>query len=263
MNRQEGYTGKGSVLDRVMRRVAYQWPVSMANVHCPGGMITFTFDDFPKSAAEAGAPILEERGVRGTYYVAWGLSGVDNHQGVHCDVNDVLALDSKGHEIACHTYGHIDCAHSSVDDIRRDLERNAKELSAAGLKTPLTSFAYPFGEISVGAKRLTAERFTNARGVREGVNAGRTDMTSLFAAPIESRREGMLQTAEALIQRAVAENGWLVFYTHDVCAKPSDFGATPELLRQIVDAAIASKAKIVTMRDAVQLIAPAHREKAA
>ena len=42
MNRQEGYTGKGSLLDRVMRRVAYQWPVSMTNVHVPGGLITFT-----------------------------------------------------------------------------------------------------------------------------------------------------------------------------------------------------------------------------
>ena len=263
MNRQDGYTGKGSFLDRVLRRVAYQWPVAMANVHCPGGMITFTFDDFPKSAAETGAPILEEYGVRGTFYTAWGLSGINNHQGVHCDINDVLALDSKGHEIACHTFGHIDCAHTSVDDIRRDLDRNAQELSAAGLKTPLTSFAYPFGEISVGAKRLTAERFTNARGVREGVNASRTDMMSLFAAPIESRRDGMLDAAKTLIGRAIDENGWLIFYTHDICANPSDFGATPELLRQIVAAAIASKAKIVTMRDAAQFIAPTLREKAA
>jgi peptidoglycan/xylan/chitin deacetylase (PgdA/CDA1 family) len=263
MNRQDGYTGKGSLLDRVMRRVAYQWPVAMTDVHCPGGMITFTFDDFPKSAATNGAPILEERGLRGTYYTAWGLSGVDNHQGVHCDIGDVLALNAKGHEIACHTYGHIDCSHTPVEDIRRDLDRNAQALSTAGLKAPLTSFAYPFGEISVAAKRLTAQRFTNARGVREGLNIGRTDMTSLFAAPIETRRAEMLQTAETLIRRAVDENGWLIFYTHDICANPSDFGATPELLRQIVDAAVASKAKIVTMRDAAQIIAPAIREKAA
>jgi peptidoglycan/xylan/chitin deacetylase (PgdA/CDA1 family) len=263
MNRQEGYTGKGSLLDRVMRRIAYEWPIAMANVYVPGGMITFTFDDFPKSAASIGAPILEECGVRGTFYTAWGLTGVDNHQGVHCHIGDVLALDAKGHEIACHTFGHIDCAHTPVDEIRRDLDRNAQALSAAGLKTPLTSFAYPFGEISVGAKRLTAQRFTNARGVREGLNAGRTDMTSLFASAIETRRENMLQNAQMLIQRAVSENGWLIFYTHDVCAQPSDFGATPELLRQIADAAIASKAKIVTMRDAAQIIAPAIREKAA
>lgn len=263
MNRQEGYTGKGSLLDRVMRRVAYEWPVAMAHVDIPGGMITFTFDDFPKSAATTGAPILEERGVRGTFYTAWGLSGVHNHQGVHCDINDVLTLDAKGHEIACHTFGHIDCAHTPVDAIGRDLDRNAQALFAAGLKTPLSSFAYPFGELSVGAKRLTAQRFTNARGVREGLNAGRTDMTSLFASAIESRRDNMLQNAEALIQRAAAENAWLIFYTHDVCAQPSEFGATPELLRQIVDAAIASKAKIMTMRDAAQLIAPAIHEKAA
>ncbi len=263
MNRQEGYTGKGSLLDRVMRRVAYEWPVCMTNVDVPGGLITFTFDDFPKSAATSGAPILEDHGLRGTYYVAWGLSGIDNHQGVHCDIDDVLALDARGHEIACHTYGHIDCAHASVDDLRRDLERNARELSEAGLKTPMTSFAYPFGEISVGAKQLTMRKFTNARGVREGVNAGRSDMSSLFAAPIETRRPNMLQTAEALIRRAVDESGWLIFYTHDVCDNPSDFGTTPDMLRAIVEAAVASKAKITTMRDGASLVAPTSREKAA
>jgi peptidoglycan/xylan/chitin deacetylase (PgdA/CDA1 family) len=263
MNRQDGYTGKGTLLERVMRRVAYDWPVAKSFVDCPGGMITFTFDDFPKSAAEAGAPILEERGARGTFYTAWGLSGVDNHQGVHCDIGDVLTLDAKGHEIACHTHGHIDCSRTSVEAIGRDLDRNAAELSAAGLKTPLTSFAYPFGEISIGAKRLMAARFSNARGVREGVNIGRTDMSSLLAAPIESKRPDMLKNAEALIQRTVNENGWLVFYTHDICAAPSAFGATPDLLRQIVDAAIGSKAKITTMRDAANIVASGIREKAA
>ena len=36
-------------------------------------MVSFTFDDVPKSAATVGAPMLEEYGARGTFYVAGGL----------------------------------------------------------------------------------------------------------------------------------------------------------------------------------------------
>ena len=41
----------------------------------PGGVVSFTFDDFPRSAWSNGGAVLEEYDVRGTYYAAMGLAG--------------------------------------------------------------------------------------------------------------------------------------------------------------------------------------------
>ena len=38
-----------------------------------GPIVSFTFDDFPRTAATAGAAILESFGARGTFYTAAGL----------------------------------------------------------------------------------------------------------------------------------------------------------------------------------------------
>ena len=40
-------------------------------------MLSFAFDDVPASAAETGAKLLEQRGLRGSYYVAAALAGTD------------------------------------------------------------------------------------------------------------------------------------------------------------------------------------------
>ena len=38
-------------------------------------MVSFTFDDLPKSAVTTGAGMLEAHGARGTFYVSGGLVG--------------------------------------------------------------------------------------------------------------------------------------------------------------------------------------------
>ena len=38
-------------------------------------LISFTFDDFPRSALTVGGEILERHGARGTYYASLGVMG--------------------------------------------------------------------------------------------------------------------------------------------------------------------------------------------
>jgi len=44
-------------------------------------IISFSFDDCPKSAITHGLPLLEAKGWRATIYVAYGLCGTTNHLG--------------------------------------------------------------------------------------------------------------------------------------------------------------------------------------
>jgi hypothetical protein len=62
----------------------------------------------------------------------------------------------------------------------------------------------------------------------------------------------------AKLKRALREtrerNGWLIFYTHDVAEPPSWIGASPRILREVIEAVQAEKIECVTIRDALAAI---------
>src|SRR5262249_36925320 len=81
-----------------------------ARVAWPAGAVSFTFRDFPKSALATGGALLEKHGRRGTYYAALGLAGTTGDMGPIGDADDIRVAHRAGHELACHTYSHLNCA---------------------------------------------------------------------------------------------------------------------------------------------------------
>jgi hypothetical protein len=65
---------------------------------------------------------------------------------------------------------HFSSEHLASAQFEKDIERNEQFLATALGTEPVTNFAYPFGRVSVAAKRIAAKRFVSARGVRSGVN---------------------------------------------------------------------------------------------
>jgi hypothetical protein len=55
-----------------------------------------------------------------------------------------------------------------------------------------------------------------------------------------------------VFDEAVANSGWLIFYSHDVAAEPSPYGCSPSLLRHALDAAIRRKIPILNVADALR-----------
>jgi len=217
------------------------------NIDWPGGAVSFTFDDFPRSAWVNGGAILEKYGRRGTYYAAMGMAGGENHLGPMFEPDDLRAAHTQGHEIACHTYSHRDCCHASPAEIATEIERNAMALAQAVGGAPLDNFAYPFGGVSLTAKNALADRFASCRGTGRGINRGAVDLADLFAASLYSRdfdRDRLCQ----LIDDAQAESGWVIFYTHDVAEAPSPFGCTPAQFESIL-AYAAENAPVLPVRD--------------
>ena len=95
---------------RLVREIGGFLCTRPAKVDWPGGVVSFTFDDFPRSAWVNGGAILEKYDRRGTYYTAMGMAGTANNLGPLFDLDDLRAAHAHGHEIACHTYHHRDCA---------------------------------------------------------------------------------------------------------------------------------------------------------
>jgi len=236
-----------SIAARLARELGGFLAAKPAKIAWPGGVVSFTFDDFPRSAWLSGGAILEEFNARGTYYAAMGLAGTLGGLGPMFELDDLHAAHARGHEIACHTFSHRDCCSAAPADIAAEIERNATALAPLLGGGECDNFAYPFGGVSLAAKRALAGRFASCRGTGRGLNRGGVDLADLFSISIYARdfdRDRLCQ----LIDDAHAENGWLIFYTHDVAAEPSPFGCTPAQFRSIV-AYAAENASVLPVRE--------------
>jgi peptidoglycan/xylan/chitin deacetylase (PgdA/CDA1 family) len=218
-----------------------------AKIAWPGGVVSFTFDDFPRSAWVNGGAILEQFGKRGTYYAAMGLAGTDSNLGKIFAPDDLRDAHAQGHEIACHTYSHRDCCHAAPAEIVAEIERNAAALAATIDEERVDNFAYPFGGVSLTAKHALGDRFASCRGAGRGVNRGTVDLSDLLSPSIYSR-DFDHEAPCRLIDDARAANGWVIFHTHDVTEAPSPFGCTPAQFQAVV-AYAAENATALPVRD--------------
>jgi peptidoglycan/xylan/chitin deacetylase (PgdA/CDA1 family) len=71
-------------------------------------IISFTFDDFPRSALHVGGAILKAEGAVGTYYASFGLMGGTAPTGVIFTESDLETLLEDEHELGCHTFEHCE-----------------------------------------------------------------------------------------------------------------------------------------------------------
>lgn len=229
------YSPRRDPIAKLARR-ATQWThAAPAQIALERPMLSVCFDDFPRSAALAGAAILEAANARATYYAAASLEGKEGPHGRNFMREDLVRLARAGHEIGCHTYSHGDAARAPIDETLADCERNAHALAALGLASTPTSLAFPYGETQVALKRALAPRFSLARGTAPGLNIGRVDRMhlracSFFGDDADERRAGMLEAA-------ARKKAWLIFFTHDVTEAPSAWGATIGALTRMLDRA--------------------------
>jgi len=235
--------GLRSKLTRQMSRFMARRPLALDLDH---GIVTFTFDDFPKSAATTGARMLEDRDWRGTYYACAGYAGGETHHGAMFDAGDLQRLSAAGHEIACHTYEHLDCGQATPETARASVAKNARALAAMGLTTPMTQFAFPYGEVTPAVKASLGEHFAALRGIRAEVNRGQADLNLLSAVPLDGGEAGITRACEAA-ESLTQSPGWLIFYAHDVQDSPTTWGCTPDEFDRVLQAVARSGARVMTM----------------
>lgn len=244
---QPDRTWKGKLRRRLVR-LAHRRPLAVAPER---PMVSFSFDDAPLSAAVTGAAILEGRDVRGTFYVCAGLAGSDAPMGRCAAGDDYRRLARAGHEIACHTFAHLDLGRTPAAEALADGERNAAVLTEWAGATPET-FAYPYGDVAAGPKQALAPRFRLLRALHHGLVEMGCDLNQAPAVGVEG------PDGEALARRwlaaAKARKAWLILYTHDVRSEPSRWGCTPDALAGLVDEARSKGFEIVTVAEGARLL---------
>ena len=213
-------------------------------------IVSFAFDDFPKSAVSNGAAILEGRGLAGTYYLSSSFAGTQVDGTEYYDLTDVRRLIDNGHEIGCHTASHLRAPATSAAQLLDDLESNAQFVRERFGDLRMTTFAFPFGAINVAAKLLLQSRFVACRATLPGVNRGSVDLGALKAERLYSNSVSA-ERIRTLIDRAAGPRSWLILYTHDVSDSPGPFGCTPALLETALKCALKAGFEVLPVRNAL------------
>jgi len=273
MSQQSTYSPRtsASYITRARRRLATEATRflfrKMLDVRTEVPIVSFTFDDFPRSAFLEAGTILRRHGAAGTYYASFGLMGKKSDLGQMYQRDDLKELVHLGHELGCHTFGHCHSWNTPSDVYDRDIVENREALAQVLPGVSFQTFAYPHSAPRLAVKKVTAKYFRCCRGGGltpgrylhrhtaggQTFNWGTTDLNYLCAFFLEKSRDNP-EAVKRLIDQNARSNGWLIFATHDVCPNPSPFGCTPDFFERVVEWSSASGARILPVVKALEII---------
>lgn len=225
--RSEVWTGSktGKVVDKGVVEEPVNALVKCASV-LPGKKdekyVALTFDEGPSNQTEEIIRILQEKGVKATFFVL-GDKVASNSAAVR-------AIAESGNEIGTNAYSDVDLRELGASDLRDQITKGFEAVSdAAGTSTAL--LRPPFGEFS------------------EENWAAAMDLVSVVVTWNVDSGDWLLQGADSVIETVTGSvsNGDIVLFTdNDATASQ-----TVEALPQLIDRLLESGYKLVTISELI------------
>ncbi len=216
-------------------------------------IISFTFDDFPRSALRIGGRILKSEGLLGTYYASLGLMGTIAPTGNIFTEADLHLLLDQGHELGCHTFEHCDASNTPSNVFKKSIVKNASVLEAIETGAVFKTLSYPIGNPRPEIKRLSELHFAACRGGGQTVNQKTIDLNLLSAFFLEQSRDDPNSVYRLIDQNARA-NGWLIFASHDIQGSPTRYGCEPAFFQRVVQRSLKSGARVLPVAQGLALV---------
>ena len=223
------------------------------NLNLDQAIVSFTFDDVPKSAFENALPLLEKRGFKGTWYVCGGYLGEMFDGKLNLSEDDVYKLVELDHEIGCHTYGHLSLWKTKEQDLIKDLDKNKEVLEHITGAGKIISFAYPYGRVGYRIKDVIKDSYSIARGTKGIANIGRTDLYELSAVSLCNEYLS-INRIRGYLEDTIEKKGWIIFYTHEVETNYGKYGCSPEYYQRLLDLVEDYKMKTMSVKDVYSMI---------
>ena len=131
----------------------------------------------------------------------------------------------------------------------KDLNKNQTYIKDITGQTPV-SFAYPYGNMDMSTKKTIMKSYRVARGIDPGLNNGWSDLSNLKANAIYNQTFSK-EAISSLIEKAVKDKSWLIFYSHDICANPEAYGCTKEQLIDVINMVKQSNSLVLPIKHAL------------
>lgn len=214
------------------------------------GAFSFTFDDVPYSTIVEGIPILNNLNVKGTFYIASQLANGCQLPTIterFASMSDIVDIYNMGHDIGCHTFSHYNLRNGDASELHWDARKNRTELAKFGID--VRHFAFPYGSMSLAAKKVLGVNYNSMRSTYPGINHGAVDMRCLHVYALYSDTLDR-KFLEKIIDKTIEKKGWTIFYTHGVEVSPNRFGCTPEDLLWVMQKCNAAGGRILSIDEA-------------
>jgi peptidoglycan/xylan/chitin deacetylase (PgdA/CDA1 family) len=216
-------------------------------------IVTFTFDDFPKTAYTVGGEILNRYNFKATYYASLKFMGLELPYAKAFSAEDLDLLLKNGHELGCHTYDHFESWETPGGDFNESIIRNSNRLQEIVPNARFASFSYPKTSPSSENKGIAGKYFHSSRGGGQTNNARQVDLNLLRSYFLDKRNNQNLSEIRNMINKNSMDNGWLIFSTHDISDTHSNFGCGIKFFENIVTYVASNNFEVLNVSKVVEL----------
>jgi len=189
----------------------------------PPTVVSLTFDDGNADQMNA-VPILQQAGMKGTFYIISGVVGAPNY----LTLANLSTIAAAGNEIGGHTVTHPDLTTVPSDEVQRQVCDSRVALSNWGFR--VTSFAYPYAALNANTETVVKNcGYNSARSLGDIKSAHSDPGVSALAGTVppadpynlasvdEIDSTWTLAQMESVVTTAERRGGWVPFTIHHVC----------------------------------------------
>ncbi len=125
------------------------------NKELPEKPIMFTFDDSRVEHATIAAPVLEEHGFRGVFFIMTITYNKKNYM----STEQLAELAKNGHSVSFHSWDHTRATRYHNDSILRVNVTEPRQKLEEIIGEPVEYFAYPYGLTDSATNKLMEDHF--------------------------------------------------------------------------------------------------------
>jgi peptidoglycan/xylan/chitin deacetylase (PgdA/CDA1 family) len=185
------------------------WDGSVSGGH---GVISLTFDDGWQNQYTNAYPLMQARGMTGTFYVITDQIGNIDHM----TYAELKTLQDHGFEIGSQGMGYPDFVQLSDEQIRQECAGSKGALQANGLV--VNNFAYPWGSYDARTDSIVSQHYRTARNVYCSGDVIQLPFYEFDLPANEGDAEypDMLSSLESIVDEVYSTNEWAVIFFHQV-----------------------------------------------
>jgi peptidoglycan/xylan/chitin deacetylase (PgdA/CDA1 family) len=190
--------------------------VSFAAPTDPHGAISIAFDDCRQSQYDYAFPLMQARGIIGTFYVITDFISDFSHDPSHMSIAELQTLQDYGCEIASHSKTHPVFTSISDSQIREECSVSKQVLQSYGFAAD--NFAYPYGGRNDHTDSIVAEYYRSARSAYAPpyIMQLPTSQFLLPGCPGETGDPNVLPYLEGVVDEVDSTNGWAIIFFHNI-----------------------------------------------
>lgn len=178
-------------------------------------IVSLNFDDNHGCLVQTAEPILQARGLRGTFLVYTDGVNIPPRNPENLTVSDLSHLVRRGHEVGSHAVHHRRLTELPAADALAEVRDSREWFQAQGI--PVTTFAYPlasFTDTIQGYARTYYEAGRTTGNVMV-LNRDTSDRYALSSYRVEFPKHPPSYVKEC-VDQAIAERAWLILVFHHV-----------------------------------------------